>query len=215
MIEKVLNIFFPPKCIFCGKLLQSEEIEICYACRDSIAVSKALPKPPKGAFYDGAIAGFNYDGKVRKAVHAFKYNGKQGYAKPFARVIDYLFKKQEQSFEIITFVPSNKSHVRKRGYNQAKLLAQELGRFMGLPVVDTLTKARKTVPMFGLKPEQRRANVLGAFKLICQPSVVNGKRIILVDDIITTGSTASECARVLKENGAKCVWIGAAAGASK
>ena len=80
-------------------------------------------------------------------------------------------------------------------------MARELGNHLTLPVLETLKKNRRTKPMFGLTPSQRRANILGALKVCCSPDKILGKRVLLVDDVITSGATLSECARMLKEAG--------------
>ncbi len=201
--------------MFCQKLVGKTEQEICHDCRAKILLNSALPKPPQGAFYDASIAAMRYDGQVREALHRFKFLGAQSYAVPLGRIMAYTLQNSDYEGDLLTYVAGSRKNMRKRGYNQAHLLARQVAKFTHLPMVDTLKKTRKTIPMFGLRPEQRRANVLGAFTLSCTPEKVSGKRVILVDDIITTGSTASECARVLKQAGALSVYVLVAAAAGK
>ena len=117
--------------------------------------------------------------------------------------------------EIIVPVPTDPARLRRRGYNQAELLARELAKLLDKPCLPLLEKTRETRPMHGLRPEERRANVLGAYRLCCEGKLVAGKRILLCDDILTTGSTLSECARMLKMDGAAGVFCLCAAAARK
>ena len=211
----LLKLLFPPKCMLCGRLL-GEEQEICAACREKVLLNTAPPRVEKGAFFDKAAAGLWYENDVRKAIHGLKYREKQSYARPLARVMAYTVRhKLEEDVDIITFVPTNAATLRKRGYNQAELLAQELASMLDVPCLPTLEKTRDTNPMHGLRPEERRANVLGAYRLCCSAETVAGKRVLVADDILTTGSTLSECARMLKTAGAVRVLCVCAAAARK
>ena len=211
----LLKLLFPPKCMLCGRLL-GEEQEICAACREKVLLNTAPPRVENGAFFDKAAAGLWYENDVRKAIHGLKYREKQSYARPLARVMAYTVRhKLEEDVDIITFVPTNAATLRKRGYNQAELLAQELAAMLDVPCLPTLEKTRDTNPMHGLRPEERRANVLGAYRLCCSAETVAGKRVLVADDILTTGSTLSECARMLKTAGAVRVLCVCAAAARK
>ena len=214
-MNKLLKLLFPPKCMLCGSLLGDEE-EICLDCRQKVLLNTAPPRVEKGAFFDKAAAGLWYEGNVRKALHRLKYNEKQNYARPLARVMaDACAHKLEAQVDMITFVPTNAATLRKRGYNQAELLARELASMLGVPCVPTLEKSRETRAMHGLRPEERRANVLGAYRLCCPADALAGKQVLLVDDILTTGSTLSECARMLKTAGVRQVLCICAAAARK
>lgn len=211
-LTNLFRLIFPLKCMFCGALLPRGTEEICTQCREKILLSTAPPRIEKGAFYEKAVAALVYEGAVRNAIHRFKFSGKQNYARPLARILFYVLdKKLSEPYDIITFVPSNVRNLRKRGYNQAELLARELACFAGKPCIETLKKTRRTKPMFGLKPAQRRANALGAFALCDVNLPIKGHNILLVDDVLTTGATLSECARILREGGADKVFGAAAA----
>lgn len=214
-MNRLLKLLFPPKCMLCGKVLGEDE-EICADCRERILLNTAPPRVEKGAFFDKAVAGLWYENDVRKAIQRLKYHEKQNYARPLARVMAYAFRhKLEEDVDLVTFVPTNAATLRERGYNQAELLARELSVMLGVPCLPTLEKQRETKPMHGLRPEARRANVLGAYRLCCSAEAVTGKRILVADDILTTGSTLSECARMLKSAGAARVLCVCAAAARK
>ncbi len=203
---KLKEILFPPKCMLCHGLLREKE-EICGECRQKVLLNTSPPKLSKGAFFDLAAAGLWYEGDVRRAIHGMKYGEKQNYAVPLARVMVYAYQhKIGQEADLIAWVPTNRQTLRDRGYDQARLLAQALSPMIDLPWIHALEKIRDTAPMHGLKPDARRANVLGAYGLCCDPARIAGKRVLLVDDILTTGSTLSECARMLKTAGATQVY---------
>lgn len=214
-MNRLLKLLFPPKCMLCGKVLGEEE-EICSACREKVLLNTAPPRTEKGAFFDKAAAGLWYEHEVRDAIRGLKYHEKQTYARPLARVMAYAYThKLQEEVDLITFVPTNPSTLRSRGYNQAELLARELADMLDKPYLATLEKTRETRAMHGLRPEERRANVLGAYRLCCPETAVAGKRVLVADDILTTGSTLSECARMLKSAGARQVLCLCAAAARK
>lgn len=205
-MNPILKLLFPPKCMLCGTPLREDE-EICGDCRQKVLLNTAPPRVEKGAFFDKAAAGLWYENDVRNAIHGLKYREKQNYARPLARVMTYAYQhKIGEECDLIAFVPTNPSTLRSRGYDQAQLLAESLSSMLDIPWVDALEKTRETAPMHGLKPDERRANVLGAYRVCCDQDLLAGKRVLLVDDILTTGSTLSECARMLKAAGAVRVY---------
>ena len=125
-----------------------------------------------------------------------------------------LRRSRKEDFDVLTWVTTGYRRRRKRGYDQAKLIAVAVAGELGVKAVRTLKKIRHTPPQSSFSTvAQRRANVLGAYKVI-RPEWVRGKRVLVIDDIITTGATASECARVLLTAGAKEVKFAAVAAAS-
>lgn len=205
-MNPILKLLFPPKCMLCGMPLREDE-EICGQCRQKVLLNTAPPRVEKGAFFDKAAAGLWYENDVRNAIHGLKYREKQNYARPLARVMTYAYQhKIGEECDLIAFVPTNPSTLRERGYDQAQLLAESLSAMLDIPCVPALKKIRETSPMHGLKPDERRANVLGAYVVDCEEELLAGKRVLLADDILTTGSTLSECARMLKTAGAARVY---------
>ena len=153
-----------------------------------------------------------YMDKVRPSIHRFKFHGARTYAQPYAKLLaTKLDAPYFRQFDILTWVPVSRRRKFHRGYDQAALIARALGDEMGTPAQQTLRKIRHTPPQSGIRePAKRRANVLGAFQAQ-DPRQIAGKRILLIDDVITTGATASECARVLLTAGAKEVIFAAVA----
>lgn len=202
----LLSLLFPPKCMFCGEILPRGSQDVCQRCMDEVLLTDSAPKKQDGAFFSKVVSALEYEGRVRKALHRFKFSGRQSYAAPLARILLFATQgKLDGQYDIIVPVPTNRENIRKRGYNHAALLAGEMAGLTGVPWCEALKKTRSTKPMFGLKAAERRANVLGAFGLACPVEDIAGKRVLVVDDVLTTGSTLSECARILLESGAQAV----------
>ena len=212
MLNRALRLIFPPKCIFCGAILKPSEPDVCQMCMDAVLMDAAPPQKLSGAFFDTVISALRYEGNVRKALHRFKFSGKQSYAVPLARVLAFAMQQKGiTDFDLVVSVPTNRKNVRKRGYNHADLLGRELAKLTRKPYLDALAKGRETMPMFGLRQAERRANVLGAFTLKGKPEDIAGRRVLIVDDVVTTGATLSECARTLLMHGATAVLCATAA----
>ncbi len=200
----IRSLLFPPKCVFCGRILKDDELEVCADCRKNVRISDSVSRV---SLTEGCVAPLRYENEVRRAVLRFKYHGKTGYAAPFARYMEYaLSKAWTPSWELVTFAVSNPTTVRKRGYNQAELLARELAKHYKVPAVSCLRKKRDTAPMNTLNPAQRAANISGAFEICCDPAEIKGKTVLLTDDILTTGVTLTESARTLLNAGAARIY---------
>ncbi len=155
---------------------------------------------------------------TKKLIHQFKYKPyTKALAKPLASLLIEHFiitgKNTDEIWQnsVLVPVPLDKTKLKNRGYNQSEELAKELSKVLKVPVFsDVLTKIKQTSPQMELKKEEREKNLAGAFAIKnCAPSGVaqfSGKKVFLVDDVYTTGSTINECARVLRDAGAKSVW---------
>lgn len=205
MASKIVEFLFPKRCALCRCFVENE-LEICPACMNNGNIVKALPPIPPIPYVDVFVTAAWYDGAVRKAIHRFKFNGFGGYARPFAYLLYRQYVLSPYGYDYITWVPSNRRTEFRRGYNQARLLAKELGKLTGKPTVAALKKVRRTRAMFRLNAAERAENVAGAYVVTKQGASLAGKRVLLVDDVLTTGSTVSECARVLRQAG--CDFIG-------
>ena len=206
--ERVLDLLFPPKCTFCHELLAESELEdrICAQC---LAELQPQQIQLSGEFLDGGYSLFSYEGKVRQSIHRFKFNGRKEYAPVYARLLSTEVRQAEwiEKIDVVTYVPTNCRNVRKRGYNHAALLAKYVAFNLRLDMIPMLEKTRETQGMYGLKPHERRANIMGAIKISCNTEQIAGKNVLLVDDIFTTGATAGECAGVLRMAGAAKVFV--------
>ena len=208
------DLLYPEKCLLCGKVLEKQEMDLCHHCR--VVAPEFGGFHNKIPFLDSCTALWYYEGDVRRSLLRYKFYGRRNYAPGYGRLLAMkLLKEEKADFDLLTFIPISDRRRRKRGYDQVELLAQFLGQELKIGPVATLKKLRHNKPQSGITGHaQRRANVLGAYGL--RPGVdVKGKRILLLDDIITTGATAGEAARVLLTAGAKEVHCGAVAAARR
>lgn len=214
MKGELLRFLFPPRCAFCGRFLQRGEMEICARCMGEL---RFLPpgqvKTP--GLIDQCIGALAYEEKVRTAIHRLKFRGRQSIAKPLGRLLAHQIQAQlDGTFDFITWVPTSAHNLRERGYDHAQLITEQAARCLDVPAVQMLKRVRHTRPMYGLNPAERRANVFDAFAVVKNAPVL-GARVLVIDDILTTGATFYECARALREAGAEQVCAAAAAVAKK
>ena len=208
------SLLFPPKCVLCGKLLENGEIDLCADCRksDSRYQNQKIHIP----FLDSFTAVWYYEGNVRCGILHYKFYHARSRGAAFGRILgDKVLQTYPDGFDLLTWVPVSTLRKMKRGYDQSQLIAQAVGRELGIRSTPLLKKVRHTPPQSGISDaSMRRANVSGAYR-VRKGVDVAGKRILLVDDVFTTGATAGECARILKINGAKEVHCAAVAAARK
>ena len=210
----LLNLLFPPKCILCGKLLERNEQDLCRECR--VDSPEYPDRKEKFQFLDSFTAVWYYEGNVRKSLLRYKFYNSRSFASGYGRFLAMkLLQTHPEGFDCLTWIPVSRLRKLRRGYDQVELLADAVGRELGMTPVPLLKKVRHTRPQSRLKDaSKRRANVLGAYREINREEI-SGKRILLLDDILTTGSTAGEAARVLLTAGAKEVHCAAVAAARK
>lgn len=187
-------------CTLCGRFLKKAlgaEEELCSHCRQQ--------RPP----FSLARSVGAYDGLLKEAIYLLKYTGKQSLAGLLARLMIELVVREDVflSVDLVVPVPVCELKLRKRTFNQAELLAMHLGKELGLPVESTSLIRNRNTPNLSKLPARERELVLrGAFQ-VGKGNGFAGKRVLLVDDIFTTGSTAGECTKALKEAGAKEVYV--------
>ena len=175
-------------CATCGIPLQATDAETCAAC---------IARPPRIARSRAAVA---YGELPRSLAIRLKYGRKVAIARTMARYMAPLVSRADDA--VLVPVPLHRARLWQRGFNQSALVARELARRLSIPSNATsLRRVKRTPPLKGMSPLQRRKTVAGAFK-VPDKSAVAGKTIILVDDVLTTGSTAEACARALKQAGA-------------
>ena len=184
-----------PICLKCGKHIEDETKEFCADCEER----KHYYKQGRALFYYKDVA---------KAIYRYKYKGRKAYARVFAKEMVYYLGDYISSLGVdaIIPVPLFKRKMRRRGYNQAALLAKILGEDLRIPVYENLViRNRNTKPLKLLNPEERLNNLKKAF--ILMENGVKLKRVIIVDDIYTTGSTIDTMAELLKEQGIEEVYF--------
>ena len=154
--------------------------------------------------FDAAYAPFAYEDGLRKLIQVFKYQGVTALAGPLgARLAEVLPRHENPT--VVVAMPMHWLRRLARGYNQADLLAREVARHTGLPLARPLRR-RRSEPQAGKSSAQRRRNVQGKFQVV-RPAAVRGRHVLLIDDVLTTGATASACARALKRAGAARVTL--------
>ena len=209
VLDFIQALLFPPKCPLCGKLLTKDETDLCHICR-----VEAPAHPAKGKnipFVAQSCVLWYYKDNVRDSLHRYKFSGRQSYAPVYGRLLAMKLRQELPDFDILTWIPISSRRLRKRGYDQVELLANAIGEELGIAPVKTLTKIRDNKPQSRLSSlPARKANVLGVYQAF-EPARFAGKRVLLLDDIVTTGSTVGEASRVLLTAGAKEILCGAIA----
>lgn len=199
----LLDLIYPPKCTFCGKLLSKNETEICGKCRRDLPEVTGSIK--RGEFFRQCWSVYYYEDFVADSIRRFKFSGMQQYAQVYGRLIAMTLLRNKVSFDVLTWVPISRKRRRKRGYEQTYLIAKTVAAELGAACVQTLKKVRDNPPQSVQKSAaNRRGNVLNAYHAV-HPERFSGKRVLLIDDIITTGATLSECSKTLRMAGAEQV----------
>lgn len=216
--EMALNLLFPQWCIGCGK----EGSFICVSCRRSLSVIMPPVCPLCGrpqlngmlcsqcvswkVDIDGIRSPYRFEGVIQQAVYQLKYRNLRASASLLAEMMNEYLAANPVPGDVLVPVPLHKKRVRERGYNQSGLLARKLGKLRNMPVIENcLMRLVNTPPQARTgNLEERKMNVSGAFS--CRDNRLKGKRVILVDDVSTSGSTLDACAAVLKETGVESVW---------
>lgn len=207
----IKQLLFPEKCILCRKVLEKDEMDLCRCCRAT------APEYPQGKlklqFIDSVTAVWYYKDSVRKSLLRYKFGRARFLAEPYGRLLAMKLLTGPETIDLITWVPISPLRRLFRGYDQDELLAKVVARELDVPCVPLLKKLRHNPPQSGIEGyAKRRANVLGVYRVENREQIP-GKRIVLVDDILTTGATAGECARMLLTFGAKeihCAVVAAA-----
>lgn len=200
-VKWLLDLLYPPKCVICGKLLRVEEQDACRQCMLSLPICTCPISG--GEFFDSCAAPFRYEGDLRESILRFKFSGRQNYADFYALYLAAAVRERPaDTFDLVTWVPISRKRRRERGYDQAQVLAKRTAKRLGLPCVRTLRKVKNNRRQSSIQdPAERRGNVKNVYRAV-RPERFAGKRILLIDDIITTGATLSECAGVLRTSGA-------------
>ena len=214
LLDGVGRLMFPPKCVLCGKLLNKDETDLCHSCRVNQPEYNAKSK--RITFVDSWTAIWYYEGPVRGSILRYKFAGRRSYAQCYGRLLAMKISQEfPDGFDTITWVPISAMRKFRRGYDQGQLLAEAVGAELGVEPVKLLKKVRNNPPQSGISGQaERRANVLSVYRTVNQQAVA-GKRVLLIDDVITTGATVGEAARILLTAGAKQVCCGAVAAARR
>ena len=212
LLEGFLDLLFPPRCAFCRRLMPRRGKLVCPQCEKDLPYASGSDIKQKMPFVSCAAAPLYYEGKVRESLLRYKFGGCPGYADAYAPLTaGCIADNLAGEYDFVSWVPLSRKRLRRRGYDQARLLSEKTAAILGAGCAPTLKKVRDTKAQSGTgSAEKRRANISGAY-MVPDPGLVAGKRILLIDDIVTTGSTLSECARMLGMAGAEKVTAAAVA----
>lgn len=208
-MRAIADLLLPPRCPGCGR----DGVVLCPACTRWLArratepagtpIGLVRPLPPGVIALEWCAA---FSGPVRDALHALKYRGERRLVAPLAVALADRWRTAGTPVDRIAAVPVHRSRRRQRGFDQAEELAEALGAALGIPVVRALERTGRTAALHGQDRSGRARTVEGVFRVRPRASgAIRGRRILLVDDIVTTGATLSGCACVLLDAGARSV----------
>jgi ComF family protein len=230
IFKAFLDIIFPPRCHVCRCFLaEPTDIHLCNNCREKIiTVSSPLcticgvPFATENGIdhicghclttrrpFAGARAAARFEGPLQELIHRFKYGKKIHLSRPLGLLTATVLGDFHPavSADCIVPVPLHRRRLRERGFNQSQLIGRILAKSWEIPLsVHNLRRIRWTTPQTGLSAAERERNIRGAFAVV-KPDRLEGKRLLLVDDVYTTGSTVTECAKTLRQSGAKEVYV--------
>ena len=205
--DRILDLVYPPVCGICGKFNQDFLCKKCQKMLEAEAKFKIDKVDNQEYFFENHLYIFKYEGIIRNTIIKYKFNEKSYLYKTF---VNFLLKNEKffkilESYDTIIPVPISKKRKKQRGYNQSELIAKEIAKKLKIDLdISSLCKQKDIIEQSKLSKEERVENIKGAYILqkqnyIQNENVLEDKKIILIDDVFTTGSTANECCRVLKQ----------------
>ena len=214
--QALLDLLFPPRCVGCGRVgdlfcaacqaqIEPVRLPVCRRCGRPAATDELCPACQRTpSDLDGIVTTAIFGPPLRDAIHHLKYRNGRRLAGPLGARLAAFWPGSGLVADLLVPVPLHADRLAERGYNQAELLARALATGVGVPVAtDLLLRCKATLPQVTLGRAERIQNVAGAF--LCQKDVT-GRRIVLIDDVCTTGSTLEACAAALRARGAVTVW---------
>lgn len=207
IIEKILDWIFPPVCGLCGNIDKSFLCDNCRRKFDNVKISGLDDYSSIPVFFEEHYYEFKYEDEIRDAIIGYKFNEKSYLYKTLAKLIleakifreDFINK-----YDVIICVPVHKKRMKKRGYNQSKLIAREIAKELEIEYVDkAIVKGKNIVAQSSLDMLGRMKNIKDAFSVGPDVEKIKGKNVAIFDDVFTTGATVNECGKVLKEAGCK------------
>ena len=217
-----MDFVYPPVCLICKEVIREENSQnprgsVCPVCWNSLEIEeKPYCSECKldldisqthncSTYLDRVYSLGMFDENFQEMIHHFKYKGKVSAGKSLGiRLAQELKKQSVSDVACLIPVPLHKARKRERGFNQSEIVAESLGAELNLKIEkNILSRIKNTRDQTKLSIEERKQNVAGAFQVQDKQKILQGQKIILVDDVITTGATLNECARVLKQAGAK------------
>ena len=220
LLNKILNFFNPQgiKCVVCGVDVQKHEQGICQKCKKALPVNDHVCLKcgvdirtmndfcdmcgKNQLVFDEARSVCRYEGEAQKLVLRLKFSGQKYLSKPIAHMMAEVLQKQNWQFDAVAFIPASDDTIKKRGYNQAQLIANDICDIINIKVVDLAEKVKDLPPQEKMDYHGRFENMKGAFKLKQKPP----QSLLVIDDVKTTGATLNEFAKLVKKHGCKKVY---------
>lgn len=196
---KELN-FIQDGCIKCGKPIIYHSLEKLDICGCSYCFNKSF-------YFDKAISCIEYSDISKSMILGFKYKNKTYMAKYISNIMKEKLDLENIKFDYITFVPLHKKRMRKRGFNQSEKIAKELGKMIDIPILDCIYRKSNTNRLYNLNRIERKIELKNAFLVKENINYANGKNVLLIDDIFTTGSTVNEISKILKLNNVNKIFV--------
>lgn len=210
ILDKVLDLIFPPVCGVCGRI---DKNSLCNKCAVQLKKQAAFGiekyNKDSNVYFDEHLYIFMYSGIVRKILLDYKFKDKSFLYKTFTNFLikNEKFVENIKSYDIIIPVPLSKKREKQRGYNQSKLIANQISFLTGIKLnSNDLKKVINTVAQSSLNKKDRQTNIEGAY-IVRNPDKIKHKKVLLIDDIFTTGSTANECSRLIYNAGAEKIGV--------
>ena len=203
--QQALDIAFPPRCASCKRV----GAVLCGTCYARLRPATPLPYRQGWSALQGLVAVNTYQGTIRDCIHTLKYDGVIRLAEPLGTVLAHTYLTYGMQADMLVSVPLHTVRHKQRGYNHAHLLAHVCATKVGVPLRDdVLVRSRATTAQVGLNAFDRKQNVAGAFSLAdtYATTLIYRRRIIIIDDVCTTGATLDACATALFQAGAASVW---------
>lgn len=203
----LLELVYPNVCGFCNKICKNE---LCNKCKMKIIQHQIdIVIKPENKYFKELISILKYEGIIRDKILQYKFEDKPYIYKTFAKIV--LKNKKVcgllKKYDIIIPVPIHKKRKAQRGYNQTQLIASKISKYVEIKLCDdVLIKSKNTIAQSKLNKNKRKQNIKGAFKIL-NSEKIQGKNILLFDDIYTTGSTVNECSKILTRAGAKRIGV--------
>ena len=206
LLRYLIAAFFPERCPYCNKTIPAGKP----ACSDCAAL---FPDTVRKCYAKGGypcVAPFSYIDVFSDAVKNFKFHNRTDFAEKLSIQISAAVTEAfgDIQFDCVTCVPMHKNQLKIRGYNQSRILAENVSKLLNIPYDDLLTKHKENEPQHSLKGTEKRDNVKGVYKA-ANTDKIKGYNILVIDDVITSGHTLGECCKVLKKAGAKKIYCAA------
>jgi len=204
VFDFVLDLFYPPKCAFCRSVLHAGEVDgFCAECADSLPYIQDGDCTKQGDHFSACISALYYTGTVRDSIHRYKFEGAALYCDAYGAILSDLIQSELSGrFDIITWVPVSRKRLKVRGYDQARLLAEAISQRLELKSVPMLQKHVDVKAQSSTTSAAERWTNISDVYLPMDEVAFSGLRILLIDDVMTTGATLSECAKTLLLAGA-------------